>query len=67
MANENIHPLFKEILDTFCKPKPTEVNITVSSWRNTDKYPCPNCGAKLGMPDYTCEPCNIKIKPKVKF
>lgn len=39
----------------------------VSSWRNTDKHPCPKCGAKLGMPDYKCEKCNVKLKLKMRF
>lgn len=43
------------------------VEMFVRKWRNTDKYPCPKCGAKLGMPDYKCEKCNIKLKLKMQF
>ena len=39
----------------------------IVSWRRTDKYPCPKCGKKLGMPDYKCNPCNLKLKLKMKF
>jgi len=39
----------------------------VSSWRNSDKHPCPRCGNKLGMPEYKCEPCNLKLKLKMRF
>lgn len=49
------------------KQEPTELVIMVKSWRNTDKYPCPSCGKKVGMPTYTCEPCDIKLKPKMQF
>ena len=41
--------------------------IMVKSWKRTDKYPCPKCGKKVGMPDYTCKPCNLVIKPKMQF
>lgn len=34
----------------------------ITSWRITDKHPCPKCGVKLGMPDYKCEKCNVKLK-----
>ena len=44
-----------------------EVVISIKSWRNTDKYPCPKCEKKLGMPDYTCKDCNIKLKPVMNF
>lgn len=43
------------------------VVITVKSWRNTDKYPCPKCKKQIGMPTYICEPCNVKIKPVMNF
>lgn len=46
---------------------PQIIKLTVKSWRNTDKYPCPSCGQKLGMPTYTCTSCNIKIKPVINF
>ena len=28
------------------------IEMFVKKWKHTDKYPCPKCGAKLGMPDY---------------
>ena len=31
------------------------------------KEVCPKCGAKLGMPDYKCEKCNVKLKLKMQF
>lgn len=43
------------------------VEMFVRNWRNTDKYPCPKCGAKLEMPDYKCEKCNVKLKLKMQF
>ena len=43
------------------------VEMFVRKWRNIDKYPCPKCGAKLGMPDYKCEKCNVKLKLKMQF
>lgn len=43
------------------------VEMFVRKWRNTDKYPCPKCGTKLGMPDYKCEKCNVKLKLKMQF
>jgi DNA-directed RNA polymerase subunit RPC12/RpoP len=43
------------------------VEMFVRKWRNTDKYPCPKCGSKLGMPDYKCEKCSVKIKLKMQF
>jgi hypothetical protein len=43
------------------------VEMFVRKWRNTDKYPYPKCGAKLGMPDYKCEKCNVKLKLKMQF
>lgn len=49
------------------KQEPVELSIIVRSWKKTDKYPCPECGKKLGMPDYTCTKCNIKLKPKLQF
>lgn len=50
--------------------KNTETEVVekiVSSWRNTDKHPCPKCGKKLGMPDYECKKCNLKLKLKMRF
>ena len=43
------------------------IEMFVRKWRNTDKYPCPKCDSKLGMPDYKCEKCNVKIKLKMQF
>ena len=43
------------------------VEMFVGKWINTNKYPCPKCGAKLGMPDYKCEKCNVKLKLKMQF
>lgn len=37
------------------------VEKLVSSWKYTDKHPCPKCGVKLGMP-YKCEKCNTKAE-----
>lgn len=54
-------------MDDIKKDEPKPFIISVKSWRNTDKYPCPECGKKIGMPTYICEPCNIKIKPVMKF
>lgn len=47
--------------------KMSEHIIQVKSWKRTDKYPCPKCGQKVGMPDYTCKPCDLKIKPVMQF
>ena len=44
-----------------------KIEKVVSSWRNTDKHDCPKCGAKLGMPDYKCIPCNVQLKLRVKM
>lgn len=44
-----------------------EVEKFVSSWRNTDKHPCPECGNKLSNPNYHCDKCNVKIKLKMRF
>ncbi len=44
-----------------------EVEKIVKSWKNTDKHPCPECGKKLKSPNYTCEPCQVKIKLKMNF
>lgn len=41
--------------------------ITVKKWTIKDKYPCPKCNKKVEYPEYTCENCNIKIKPVIKF
>lgn len=49
------------------KQEPEVIKITVKRWKNTDKYPCPKCGTKLGMPSYTCEKCKVKIKPVMNF
>ncbi len=65
MKKEN--ELFKGTSDELKNLYPEVIKITVKSWRNTDKYPCPKCGAKLGMPSYTCEKCNVKIKPVMNF
>lgn len=43
------------------------VEKIVKSWRNTDKHPCPKCGKKLGMPDYLCKKCNVKLKLRMNF
>jgi len=43
------------------------VEMFVRKWKHTDKYPCPKCGAKLGMPDYKCDKCNVKLKLKMRF
>lgn len=43
------------------------IEMFVRKWRNTDKYPCPKCCKKLGMPDYKCEKCNVKLKLKMQF
>ena len=51
----------------FISNSPEIVEMTVRKWRNTDKYPCPKCGKKLGMPHYKCEKCNIKLNLKMKF
>lgn len=67
MANEHLNPIFKDILDGVTKQEPEVIKITVRRWKNTDKYPCPKCGTKLGMPSYTCEKCNVKIKPIMNF
>lgn len=39
----------------------------VKKWTIKDKYPCPKCGTKLGMPNYICTQCNIKLKVKMQF
>lgn len=65
MANEN--EIFEGTLDALNNIYPEVVKITVKRWKNTDKYPCPKCGTKLGMPSYTCEKCNVKIKPVINF
>jgi predicted RNA-binding Zn-ribbon protein involved in translation (DUF1610 family) len=49
------------------KEEPTVCVITIKKWKNTDKYPCPKCGKKIGMPTYICEDCNIKIKPVMNW
>jgi hypothetical protein len=49
------------------KIEPVVIVLSVKSWRNTDKYSCPMCEKKLGMPDYTCKDCNVKVKPVIKF
>lgn len=62
--------LFKTIGDAInptVKPEPTQIILSVKSWRNTDKYPCPVCNKKLGMPTYTCTDCNVKVKPVINF
>jgi len=43
------------------------VEMFIKKWKNTDKFPCPKCGKKLGMPDYKCDKCNVKLKLKMKF
>jgi len=45
----------------------TIIEKHITSWRRTDKYKCPKCGKKLGMPDYKCEKCNIKLELKMQF
>lgn len=45
----------------------TELQIMVKKWTIKDKYPCPQCNAKLAHPNYTCEKCQIKLKPKMQF
>jgi|TARA_R110000744_G_scaffold251755_1_gene367628 predicted RNA-binding Zn-ribbon protein involved in translation (DUF1610 family) len=58
MSNENIASVTNS----------TEViEKQVTSWRNKDKHPCPKCGKKLGMPEYKCDPCNVKLKLKMQF
>jgi len=64
---ENNDELFKGTLDELNKLSPEVVVISVKSWRNTDKYECPKCGTKVGMPTYTCTDCNVKIKPVMNF
>ena len=49
------------------KEEPTVCVIAIKKWKNTDKYPCPKCGKKIGMPTYICEDCNIKIKPVMNW
>ncbi len=49
------------------KEEPKIIIINVKKWENTDKYPCPICGNELGMPTYTCEKCNVKVKPVMNF
>jgi len=46
--------------------EPIELVINIKSWKSTDKYPCPKCGKRIRTP-YLCVPCNIKIKPVIKF
>lgn len=41
--------------------KTENIEMFVRKWENTDKYPCPKCGEKLGIPDYKCEKCNVKL------
>lgn len=44
------------------------IDKIVGGWKNTDKYPCPECGKKLSMKtQYTCIDCDVKIKLKVKM
>ena len=43
------------------------VEKKVSSWRNTDKHPCPECNKKLSSPTYHCNDCNITLKLKMQF
>lgn len=48
--------------------KQTEViEKKVYSWSLTDKHECPKCSKKLGMPDYECTACNVKLKLKMSF
>ena len=44
-----------------------EIDKLVTSWRHTDKFPCPECKKKLCAPKYECKSCNIKIKLKMRF
>jgi len=44
-----------------------EVKINVRAWTAKMKYPCPRCGKKVGMPDYICTACNIKVKPVMQM
>lgn len=46
---------------------PVELVIMVRKWTSTMKYPCPQCNSKVGMPDYLCTKCNIKLKPKMQM
>lgn len=43
-----------------------KIKKVVTRWKNTDKYPCPKCDAKLNSPNYTCEPCKIKLKVSLR-
>lgn len=45
---------------------PKENTIFVKSWRNTDTFPCTNCGKKLMSP-YKCSECNINLIIKMIF
>lgn len=60
MKNEN--KVFTETTDALNSIYPDIVEVKVRSWRNSDKYPCPKCSGGLGMPDYTCKKCNIKLR-----
>jgi DNA-directed RNA polymerase subunit RPC12/RpoP len=47
--------------------QPEVHEITVTSWRITDVFRCPKCSKKVKYPDYTCEHCNVKVKPIMNF
>ncbi len=64
---DNKNEIFKGTLDDLNKIQPDVFIVSVKSWKNTDKYPCPKCNKKIGMPSYTCEDCNIKLKPVMNF
>lgn len=44
-----------------------QVKLEVKKWTQKSKYPCPECGNKLGMPEYKCEPCKIIVKPYINM
>ncbi len=72
MKKSNLNPVFQNILDSQLSihsvtNSTREIEKIVGGWKNTSKYPCPECGKKLGMPEYKCDKCNLKLKIKVQF
>lgn len=43
----------------------TTHNLTVKSWKITDKYNCPECKSKLVYPKYFCKNCDLELKIKL--
>lgn len=47
--------------------KPEVHEIRINSWRITDVFRCPKCSKKVPYPDYTCDDCNVRVKPVILF